>query len=126
MIYHKFSIPIYGWKVLFIRSESKDDADECKRISDKFGLEKDLLKDELSSISNGSIDGGLCAENVENKKTLILINPPINTIGLIKTIGHEGRHLVDGILRHLCIKDDEAAAYLTGYVNQQLYKDFKL
>ena len=65
-------------------------------------------------------DGGWTMLNNYIKSVFILFTG-FSSIGKrANVVAHEKRHLEDRILKHGRIEDDEAAAYLAGYLEEEL------
>ena len=118
-----FKIPIYTWNFQLIILENSDDAEEVRKIANKYKFPdtEDLIK----HVKDLSHDGGKTYTKRSSRDLIVIIFPHISEAGLIGTINHEKRHVIDDILEWHDVHDKEAAAYLDGWVSEQLYKQLK-
>lgn len=69
---------------------------------------------------------GMAYTNSNNKTSIILISKSTSNDQFINTIIHEAKHIQTHICNYYNINEDsETAAYLIGYIVQQMYKIFK-
>lgn len=121
MVHGKVKIDLYGWTVYLYIFESVDDVALFKKLAKyKSGDQKDT-DDMLSEVEKGYSNGGL-AVNYSNKTTNILIHPYQKVETLLNVLMHEKRHTEDFIIEYVGIKGDEAYAYLSGYLGENLLK----
>lgn len=120
----KFKIPIYMWNVTVLIVESNNDLEELSKFTAKYNLPD---KEELINLAkNDAKDGGRTYTKRNSRNFVIIIFPHNTKEGFVRTINHEKRHVIDDILEWHNIKDKEAAAYLDGYVSEELYKHLKI
>ena len=120
----KFKIPIYMWDVTVFIVESKDDLQELSKFATKYDLPD---KEELINLAkNDAKEGGKTYTKRSSRNFVIILFPHNTKEGFVRTINHEKRHVIDDILEWHDIKDKEAAAYLDGYVSEELYKHLKI
>ena len=74
----------------------------------------------------GRKDGGFTYTDFKRKQSIVGIGKSTSNSQLLNTITHEAKHVQSHICRYYKIKEDgEDAAYLIGYIVQQMYKVFK-
>ena len=74
----------------------------------------------------GQKDGGFTYTDFKRKQSIVGIGKSTSNSQLLNTITHEAKHVQSHICRYYKIKEDgEDAAYLIGYIVQQMYKVFK-
>jgi hypothetical protein len=113
-------IDLYDWDVncIFLNDEYNDNdvVDKVCEMSSSHQVEnaRVLLRDK--AIKNNAV----CS--TDNHNTLVVFMPFSDDNGKINTITHELRHVVDDMCLVLGINDTEAAAYLTGYIGERIWK----
>lgn len=117
----EFTVPLYGFKVTFLEIESESDKDDIVNILSKFDGLQEYIKDTISYIENGYVDGGDTFSSQALKEIVVIVYPCKCEESRRRVINHEKRHVEDKILRYCNINDDEAAAYLAGYLSAFLY-----
>lgn len=74
----------------------------------------------------GQKDSGFTYTDFKRKQSIVGIGKSTSNSQLLNTITHEAKHVQSHICRYYKIKEDgEDAAYLIGYIVQQMYKAFK-
>lgn len=74
----------------------------------------------------GQKDGGFTYTDFKRKQSIVGIGKSTSNSQLLNTITHEAKHVQSHICKYYNIKEDgEDAAYLIGYIVQQMYQVFK-
>ena len=74
----------------------------------------------------GQKDSGFTYTDFKRKQSIVGIGKSTSNSQLLNTITHEAKHVQSHICRYYKIKEDEEdAAYLIGYIVQQMYQVFK-
>lgn len=74
----------------------------------------------------GDTDVGFTQTDFNKRRSIVGISKTTSKEQLINTIVHEAKHVQSHICRYYNVSEDsEAAAYLIGYITQQMYKAFK-
>lgn len=74
----------------------------------------------------GQKDSGFTYTNYKKKQSIVGIGKSTSNSQLLNTITHEAKHVQSHICKYYDIKEDgEDAAYLIGYIIQQMYRTFK-
>ena len=74
----------------------------------------------------GQKDSGFTYTDFKRKQSIVGIGKSTSNSQLLNTITHEAKHVQSHICRYYKIKEDgEDAAYLIGYIVQQMYRVFK-
>lgn len=121
MKHTKLKVEMYGFKVDVMEAESKDDAEYLARFFRRFGLEDPFVDEIITAISDGDMDGGYTFACYGVKRVFIILLEMSNATRRREVLMHEKRHAEDDILQHCSVKDDEAAAYLAGYLGKYIF-----
>lgn len=116
-------IPIYMWNLKIILIEGKKDVPTLTKVVNKYKLPDS--KSLIDEIKAGGKEGGKTYTRKGSLDFIVMIFPHSSTSGFIRTLNHEKRHVVDDILEWQDVHDKEAAAYLDGYLSEELYKRLK-
>ena len=74
----------------------------------------------------GQKDSGFTYTDYKKKQSIVGIGKSTSNSQLLNTITHEAKHVQSHICKYYDIKEDgEEAAYLIGYIIQQMYRTFK-
>ena len=117
----KIKVPMYDFNVTYIEIESKEDANTIPKYFKPIKVEEEDACSILETIKEEGKNGGSTFRNFELKEFLIIIYEADNEANLKNVKAHELRHLTDRILEWANIKDNEAAAFLQGYLFEKLY-----
>ena len=80
----------------------------------------------LYNVWLGKRDTGFTHTNFDKKRSIVGISLTTSKEQFFNTLSHEIKHVQSHICMYYNVKEDsEAAAYLTGYIVQQLYKEFR-
>jgi len=117
-----FKIDVYGWTVYFIEAENPEDNEKCCALIKKIAnFDEDDIMDIRNDIRADCTGGGHHIFNSTIKTSILFLYRQTCPQERCGVIFHEARHLQDRVLRFAGIDDDEAAAYLTGYIGEKLY-----
>lgn len=117
----KIKVPIYDFNVTYIEIENKEDADTIPKYFKPIKVEEEDACSIIETIKEEGKNGGSTFRNFGLKGFLIIIYEADNEASLKNVKAHELRHLTDRILEWADIKDNEAAAFLQGYLFEKLY-----
>ena len=74
----------------------------------------------------GQKDGGFTYTNFKKKQSIVGIGKSTSSAQFLNTVTHEAKHLQSHICRYYNIEEDsEEAAYLIGYIVQQMFAAFR-
>lgn len=74
----------------------------------------------------GRRDTGFTHTNFNKKQSIVGISSTTSKEQFFNTVVHEAKHVQSHICMYYNVKEDsEAAAYLIGYIVQQMYRGFK-
>ena len=74
----------------------------------------------------GQKDGGFTYTDFKKKQSIVGIGKSTSSAQFLNTITHEAKHIQSHICRYYKLKEDsEDAAYLIGYIVQQMFSVFK-
>lgn len=74
----------------------------------------------------GQLDTGFTHTDYRKRRSIVGISPTTNQEQFLNTIVHEAKHVQSHICNYYNISEDsEKAAYLIGYIVQQMHKVFK-
>lgn len=120
----KYNIDVYDIEVHILINYTDDLLNKLYTRLDGLPLNSDALADN----SKGTVWGILKDSKTGKKVVIVNINllENIDKYDLINTIGHEALHAACYILEYVNIQlsrqSEEAFAYLTGYINERIYK----
>ena len=117
----EFKIPIYGFDVIILEVQSKEDKAEVNTILSNLIPNKESIDGVLDYIENGYMDGGETFRNMLCKKFVVVLYPFTDIETRREIVNHEKRHIEDRILEYCGISDIEASAYLAGYISKFMY-----
>ena len=115
----KFLIDIYCWGVTFIEVNSLKEFEKSVKYLEEYGVEYYEINDLRKYIKEG-ISGGKCWKKVNIRESLLLVYNATNGELRNDIICHEKRHLENNIMELCDISDNEAEAYLAGYLGRML------
>src|SRR5574344_285382 len=123
----KVDISMFKHSIYFLFIDDKNDSGKVK----KFLTSKDMLgayyRLHLNyTIKHNSKAGGFAFLYPDFNYYVILIFKKANKYELISTLTHEIDHVITHLCKKLDIKDNEGHAYMTGYINKQIFKKLNL
>lgn len=113
-------IDIYSYTLYYIDMESYDNLDKVIKIYKRLKLGQENIDDLKTKAKNEAIGGATTFHKANSCQLVIVLYPQPSEERKIECIYHEKRHCEDFILDTLNIHDDEAAAYLAGYLARKL------
>lgn len=119
----RFTVPLYGYKVVFIRLPAKWDVETAARLGrilKSAGCDDDLIKTQLEEYKNGDVNGGVHFYNFKKALSIVVINYCTSPDKEIEVIAHEKRHLEDRIMEWATVKDAESAGLLAGWLAKKM------
>jgi hypothetical protein len=114
----RFKVDVYNWKVTLIETTSPKDWKRVKRELIKFRVTSEDLAQAKSDIYKHN--GGEHFYNIGRRESLILMYPMRSKKARTEMICHEKRHLENRIFEFCQMDDNEASAYLAGYLAKKL------
>lgn len=129
MIKERVEVPIYGYTMWLVKL-SLDDYKKEKRPttrsmgfkSKQIDLDKETCDEIDENITDGDINGAITCHRGSHRKILVFFYPIDDEERMIEIYDHEKRHVEDDILKFLNVDDDEAAAYLAGFLGKIFWK----
>ncbi len=110
---------MYNCEVLFVQLTAKSKKKELKKIFKRFNFENPMTYENIK-VNKRVYDGGWTLRNNNRRQFAIIMTRYTNKNVHINVLLHEKRHVEDHIL-HMCgVDDNEAAAYLAGYLGEKL------
>lgn len=123
MIIKNFTIPIFDIRVRLIETERNTKLNELKKHLDWIRPEINLREMIEDKIKDEAYNGGVTIFNQSSHEFLVLIYRPTSIKNRLNIIGHEKRHVEDGILDHCNIDDIETAGFLAGFLTEKMLYD---
>lgn len=112
-----FKIDVYDWEVYLYQLEAKDNGKSVTKVLQKHHIPVEMNQDVIDDIDDDSYDGGWAFNNADQHTHVVILQQFSSKNKKIEVYSHEKRHVEDDILRRLRVNnDDEAAAYLAGYL----------
>jgi len=121
MIKKEFKVPIYGFHIVIIEIEPKDDAEKIKPIFKRFHFVQEDEAEIIENIQMKRFNGGHLYTSASTKTFIAFIYPSSSISKRRNTIDHEKRHIEDRILKICQVNDIEAAGYLAGFLSEKMY-----
>lgn len=121
MIRRKINIPIYDFKLEVLELEDIGDTNIVTKALKKVDMEPDFIAEIVGDLRDESRNGGWTLCNFGRKYIFVVTLPATNEKIRRKVLNHELRHVADDILEHCGIKDKEAAAYLAGFLAENVF-----
>lgn len=119
MISKKIWIPIYSYRIWYIEVEDFNDITKLVQFAKRMHLGEDNINEIKDKMQNKEIGGATTFHRKSDCTIVVIIYPQPSEYRKAECIAHEKRHCEDFILKHLNIKDEEAAAYLAGWLDVQ-------
>ena len=118
----KFSIDIYEWDIQLVQLEN---GDETSNIPEDIfeNLTEEVQEGIEEWIVSESLNAGYTDMNVKNKTIYVILSVQSSMRKAANAYYHEARHVVDNIVQYCGIADEEAPAYLQGYIGEY-FNDF--
>lgn len=113
----KFAVPLYDIDVTLLQVESKEDEEDVLSVCKEYDFDDELEKELRHAISNDCSDGAYTYWNGGMHVGIIVFCRMESTRRKRVCYAHEKRHLEDKILKFCGIDDEEAAAYLAGFLS---------
>lgn len=121
MIRRKINIPIYDFKLEFMELEDIGDANIVTKALKNVDMAPDFIAEIVGELRDESRNGGWTLCNFGRKYIIVVILPATDEKTRRKVLSHELRHATDDILEHCGIKNKEAAAYLAGFLAENVF-----
>lgn len=78
------------------------------------------------NVDLGQKNSGFTYTNFDKKQSIVGIGKATNKAQFLNTITHEAKHIQSHICKYYNVKEDgEDAAYLIGYIVQQMFHTFR-
>ena len=120
----KIDVPFYKWHVVSLVAESYNDFPDIAKQMKKYGLGKDNINDVKEMFEKQASGGAIVYYNDSRLLTLIVVYPHPDTVELVSTLIHEGRHSADRIISVTQLDGVEGPAYLNEYITLLLIKEY--
>lgn len=124
MIIKRFKVPIYRWRVEVIDLKDYDDKELIMNKLRRYKFSEEDYEEISEKIDKGAYNGGTTYYNSSELLCIILLYKHKSIMEKVETLLHEGRHVTDEILKIHNIDDIEAAAYLQGFIDMSLIKEY--
>lgn len=121
MLKKRFTVPLYGYTVRYFEIEDKSDEAEIRSCLKKLRLPDKDIDEVAECVSDEAKNGGWTLFNPNCKQIVVIVLTCVDEKARRRVVGHEKRHVEDEILRHCDINDLEAAAYLAGYLSENIF-----
>ena len=119
MISKKIWIPIYSYRIWYIEVEDFNDTTKLVQFAKRMHLGENNINEIKDRMQNKETGGATTFHRKSDCTIVVIIYPQPSVYRKDECIAHEKRHCEDFILKHLNIKDEEAAAYLAGWLDVQ-------
>lgn len=118
----RFTVPLYNFTGTFAElDEGIADAPKIAKLYKEMDIDQETIDKTTSDVSRGCHNGGDTFYNFAFKKFLIVVYPCNSERMRRNIVAHESRHLADRILEWASVNDIEAAAFLQGYIAENIY-----
>ena len=119
-----FEVPLYRCNVKLLQIESDKDIVQLEKICKKNHLptKGELYESIRENVLSYSVDGGETLSCFERHQFLVVLYPFTNKEERNVVYAHEKRHIEDKILKWAGVQDNEAAAYLAGWLGGKFDK----
>lgn len=121
MKHKKINVDMYGFRVDVIECESEKDYDLLCKFFKGTKLKDPIVDEILDAVREGDTDGGWTLACLGAKREIIVLLPMSCEERRRIVLNHEKRHVEDDILRHCGVDDEEAAAYIAGFLSKFIY-----
>ena len=121
MIRRDLNIPIYNFKLNVVELEDTGDENLITRMLKKADMEPAFIDEIVGDLRNKSCNGGWTLCHFGRKHIIVVLLPMTDEKVRRRVLHHELRHVADDILEHGDIKDKEAAAYLAGFLAENVF-----
>ena len=118
----KFSVDIYNTAVYLFQFEQGDNyTDIPENIWEN--LDDETQEGIQGWFDINTTDSGYTVHDPQHCSIYVIFSIATSTRNKANTYYHEVRHVTDDIMSYKCIEDNEAAAYLQGYLGEY-FNDF--
>lgn len=121
MIRKNMNIPIYNYKLNVVELEDTGDADIVTKMLKKADMDPDFIAEIVGDLRDEARNGGWTLCHFGRKHIFVILLPMTSEKVRRRVLHHELRHVADDILGHADIKDKEAAAYLAGFLAENVF-----
>lgn len=113
------------WKILVYYNISSKYVDEVINDLKDLKMSRYEISNSIDTLLNKT-NTGMTYTNFEYHTTIVCISKSTSNDQFINTIIHEAKHVQSHICEYYSINEEsEQAAYLIGYIVQQMYRVFK-
>lgn len=120
----KIKVPYYKWTVISITMETYKDKDIVLKKMKSLKMLPEDIKNISNMADDEAINGAVCHYNDGRLTSVIIVLPHSDSVQLVSTLIHEGRHATDRIIELNGLEGLESAAYLNEYITTELIKDY--
>ena len=120
----EINVPFYKWKIVSIVAESYNDFPSIAKQMKRCGLGKDNINDVKEMFEKQANGGAIIYYNDSRLLTVVICYPHPDTVELVSTLIHEGRHAADRIISSTQLDGVEGPAYLNEYITLLLIKEY--
>ena len=118
-----FEIPEDNWGVVLVYDYDIMDWYDLEAIMESFKLPKHKIKEALKVLSN--LNTGMTISRYDIRMSVVFISDATSEEEWWNTAAHESKHVADAIIDYYnVVHDSEDAAYLTGFMMEQLINLF--
>jgi hypothetical protein len=115
-----FKVDVYDWDVYLYQLEAKDSKKDITKVLQKHNIPVEGNEDITTCLEDRFHDGGWTFCNGNIRQSVVIFEIFSEKAYKVDVYGHEKRHVEDDILNQLHVNDDdEAAAYLAGYLSRR-------
>lgn len=119
----KFNVPLYDFDVTLIQVEdNKKDEKDVLKLMQRIKPTNAQIKEVSDTMKNDCKNGGFTYRNFDLKQFLVIFFVMGSVWNRENIYEHEKRHIEDRILEWASVDDNEAAAFIAGYLGEQFYK----
>lgn len=115
-------IPIYEWDLTIITIYDANDADAYRNFLREIDASESSIETSVEYVIRHCVNGGDMWRDPGKRTASIVLYPWTDEEHFIESLNHEKRHLIDRIMEWAGVNDTEAAAYLDGYISQEIFK----
>jgi hypothetical protein len=114
----RFKVDVYNWEVTLIELTSAKEWKKLKKELIKFGVTKEDIIEAKENIRK--VNGGEHFYQLSRRESMIILYPMKSKKVRTEMLCHEKRHLENRIFEFCRLDDNEASAYLAGYLAKKL------
>ncbi len=119
---YNFYIPIYDFRAVLLYAENRKDWPAVVKVMKQYKCDKASIQEVTDNIREGCFDGAITLSH-RYRHVFVCVFYPIETREkFIVCRDHEKRHVEDWVAEYCDVHDNEALAYLAGFLGGHFAK----